>query len=718
MLSKRVLAVAADKPAARRMAAGLMAAGATVETVAALSELPRGELRFELIVVQVGPTVGDGTDLVKEISGRLAAAAHLIVVIPASNLEQTVRLMQAGRVAAVLAADELAGAELAAVAHRLLFGDVFGLEKVVPWGVKVYSMLVGDYQEKSVAIAAVSDFAGSIGVRRKYRDAIEQCLDEMLMNALYDAPVDAGGKQMFADVPTKTRISLRMEQKVTVEYACDGATFALAVRDSFGTLRGETVLSYLDKCLHSEQQIDRKAGGAGLGLYIISNAATHFHVSLHPGVATEAVCTFDLDAAKVQLQSFGIFHERIDSSARLVAGRSRLVSGAMRAAPPPGPSRALIGLLSAALVAILALIGVVAYPRLVPPPRGTIAISTNPPGALVEIDGVAKGQTGAEPLVVTELLAGEKYKVTARREGHEAAVEVVTPREEGTRVELVLPPLAATLRVVSHPPGATVSLDGKEIGATPVPLVGLEPGSRHVLRLEKRGYQPLEQAVTAPDPGTLAELQLQLVRSPELSSIRIETDPPGAAVLQNGELLAGLKTPVAEHTLQVGRSYSLTVRLPGYKPETVAVTAKEGTTDPVSVKLRRGGVYRVSSNVSDARVTVQGAGGCQSRGPSLECPLANGRYRVKLSSQRPFVSESWNVVIDGKDLEQRVELGFVETASPELVLRIPGAPADTKRAGFADGERKVTLVNARNGLTVVKPVRVVAGRTVKVDAAQ
>ena len=38
------------------------------------------------------------------------------------------------------------------------------------------------------------EFAELMGVRRKYRESIEQCLDEMLMNALYDAPVDEQGK--------------------------------------------------------------------------------------------------------------------------------------------------------------------------------------------------------------------------------------------------------------------------------------------------------------------------------------------------------------------------------------------------------------------------------------------------------------------------------------------------------------------------------------------
>ena len=61
---------------------------------------------------------------------------------------------------------------------------------------------------------------------------------------------------------------------------------------------------------------------------------------------------------------------------------------------------------------------------------------------------------------------------------------------------------------------------------------------------------------------------------------------------------------------------------------------------------------------------------------------------------------------------------FVETDSPDLTIKIPGAPADTKRAGFVDGEHRVTLVNAKSGLTIIKPVRIVAGRTVKIDARQ
>ena len=82
------------------------------------------------------------------------------------------------------------------------------------------------------------------------------------MNALYDAPVDDEGKPLFADVPVRERVLMRADEKALVQYACDGERFAVSVRDAFGTLRKETVLQYLDKCLHAERRrADRSQGG-------------------------------------------------------------------------------------------------------------------------------------------------------------------------------------------------------------------------------------------------------------------------------------------------------------------------------------------------------------------------------------------------------------------------------------------------------------------------
>ena len=80
----------------------------------------------------------------------------------------------------------------------------------------------------------------------------------------------------------------------------------IAVRDRFGRLAKNTILAYIEKCLHSPVQIDRKTYGAGLGLYLVANAAASYLVNVAYGIATEVVCTFDR-GAKAPLRMVGMF---------------------------------------------------------------------------------------------------------------------------------------------------------------------------------------------------------------------------------------------------------------------------------------------------------------------------------------------------------------------------------------------------------------------------
>src|SRR3984885_11838534 len=314
MLARRIIALSADKAFGKQLATALKAAGGAVDSHQTLDELGKGEIQAALVVLHLD---GELATAAAEILPRLSGDSRVIAILPRSNLAAVVDIMQSSdRVAAMIVAEDFDSRDLSAIATRILAGDIFGIEKLIHWGTLVHSQLVGDYQEKSLAISQISEFAELMGVRRKYRESIEQCVDEMLMNALYDAPVDEQGKPIFSEIPTKTRISLRVEQKVVVQYACDGKQFVIGVRDSFGTLDRDTVLRYLHKCLHAEQQIDRKAGGAGLGLYLMVNSSTTVYFNVLPGVATEAVCVFDLETPKLQLEQFGFFVEKIDAAGR------------------------------------------------------------------------------------------------------------------------------------------------------------------------------------------------------------------------------------------------------------------------------------------------------------------------------------------------------------------------------------------------------------------
>jgi hypothetical protein len=708
VLARRVIAISPDKTFGKQLAIALKAAGGTVDSYQTL-ENASSELQAALLVMHLD---GELTGASAEILGRLVGDTRVIAILPRSNLPAVVDIMQASeRVAGMMIAEDFEVSALSAMATRVLAGDIFGLEKLVPWGTLIHSHLVGDFQEKSLCISQVSEFAEAMGVRRKYREGIEQCLDEMLMNALYDAPVDEQGRQIFAEIPTKTRISLRVEQKVVVQYACDGSQFVIAVRDAFGTLERSTVLRYLHKCLHAEQQIDRKVGGAGLGLYLMVNAASEVYFNVLPGVATEAVCTFDLLAPKVQLESFGFFTEKIDAAGRLAAGPSRrLPLGTShpveRRAPQTPQSRRLIALLAAAIVVTLGLVAFAAYQRLGgKAPRAQVTIDTNPRGATVEVEGKNAGTTKAGALVVPDLLVGRAYPIAARLDGHEPASAVVQPREGGSSITLQLPALAPTVSLDTQPSGATIEIDGKSLGTTPLSITTLLPKQGVTIVFKKSGYQDATTTLTVPDAGKELRLIQPLAVSQDLARVKLVSEPPGAQVIQNGQLLAGVTTP-AEVLVEAGKPVRFMLALPNKVPAVIEpFTPARGADDVVKQgKLVDGFTLDVTSNM-DGKVTITNAPHCQALPTPATCVLASGDYLIDL--QVPNAARLAKKIAMTKHASVKFELGTVEAPPNEKFV------GGARRLVLEAGPRQVTIVGADGNRTVNVVVKPSATVTVK-----
>jgi hypothetical protein len=597
------------------------------------------------------------------------------------------------------------------MATRVLAGDIFGLDKLVQWGTQIHSSLVGDYQEKSLCISQISEFAEQMGVRRKYRESIEQCIDEMLMNALYDAPVDDQGRQIFSEIPTKTRISLRVEQKVVVQYACDGKTFAVAVRDAFGTLERATVLRYLHKCLHNEQQIDRKAGGAGLGLYLMTNAASTVLFNVLPGVATEAVCTFDLETPKLSLQRFGYFQERIDAAGRLAAGPSRRLPVGVgypveRRAPQPRPQpRGLVGFLVAMIAVIAVLIGIAAWPRLFAASKTTVVFNTIPKGATVEIEGKLAGTATEGVLDVPDLEVGRAYPVVAKLDGYEPRQSVVQPVKGKNEVTLELKALAATVTIDSQPQGATVESAGKRLGTTPLTTTALAPSSTVPLVFKKDGYKDAELRLDVPGPGKDTRVLQPLLVSDELARVRVTSEPPGAQIVRNGQLLAGVTTP-AEILVEAGKPQRLVLTLPRHVPATIEPFTPERGADDIekSAHLADGVTLSIESNLQ-ATATVAGAPHCQALATPLACVLAPGTYTVEIVAAAAKATRK--IAIAKADRKERFDFGTVVAAAGKQ-LQIGGVAV--KRAVFEAGPRKLTVMDEEGTHTTTVVVK--AGATV------
>jgi hypothetical protein len=299
---RRVLAISSDLDQLRRIVVTLERAGAEVDAVRSPEAIAAEVIPHRYVFFAA--TNGE-IDALDALVPKLRDRAHVTVVTPRAELSDLTSYLRDDRINHVVVGEELEPGVFV-TAQKLLTGDIFGIEKYLPAGTPVHYARLRDFVGRGRAIDTVLGYAEDVRMRRQVRTAIGAVCEELLMNALYDAPVDAAGKPMFADVDPHDRKDTRSPRPVSIRYAATENSFAVAVRDRFGRLAKNTILSYIEKCIHSPVQIDRKTYGAGLGLYLVANAAASYVVNVAYGIATEVVCTFDR-GAKSPLRLVGMF---------------------------------------------------------------------------------------------------------------------------------------------------------------------------------------------------------------------------------------------------------------------------------------------------------------------------------------------------------------------------------------------------------------------------
>lgn len=302
MSKRRVLAISSDLDQLRRIVSTLERAGAEVDAVRSVEAIAGDVIPHRYVFF----SASDGNvKQLNQLVPKLRERAHVSVVTPKASLSDLTAYLHDDRVNHVIVGDELDNGVFV-TAQKLLTGDIFGIEKYLPAGTPVHYARIRDFEGRGRAIDTVLEFAEQSKMRRQVRTAIGAVCEELLMNALYDAPVDANGQPIFANVDPHDRVSMGSPRPVSIRYASTDDGFAVAVRDRFGRLAKNTILAYIEKCINSPNQIDRKTYGAGLGLYLVANAAASYVVNVAYGIATEVVCTFDR-GAKSPLRLVGVF---------------------------------------------------------------------------------------------------------------------------------------------------------------------------------------------------------------------------------------------------------------------------------------------------------------------------------------------------------------------------------------------------------------------------
>ena len=262
------------------------------------------------------------------------------------------------------------------------------------------------------------------------------------------------------------------------------------------------------------------------------------------------------------------------------------------------------------------------------PLGATLSVRSRPAaGAEVTIDGRPAGTT---PLDGFQLAAGEHaVGVAAPLHLPFSTTVVVEPGSPPLRIDADLTPNWAPLALASSPAGATVLIDGRPAGTTPV-STRVEAGSRTVeLRLD--GFKEWRRPVAA-EAGAAVDLGTVTLQ-PLDGRLAVDSSPRGAAVMI-GSSFRGT-TPL-EVAVPPGAPLEVRVSLAGHRTSVHEVTVASGSLETVGADLEMlTGEVVITSEPPGAALVVDGAAR-GTTGQTLVLPARPHAVEVRLDGYEPY----------------------------------------------------------------------------------
>jgi len=226
---------------------------------------------------------------------------------------------------------------------------------------------------------------------------------------------------------------------------------------------------------------------------------------------------------------------------------------------------------------------------------GILKVDCNVEGAVVSLDGNAVGVT---PLL-TAVAAGE-HQLQISSPGYSAHTEMMTiPADKKVVVRAQLEWVAAKISFDVQPDGATVELDGVEVGTTPNVLLDLVDPGTHRIVVRKSGYETYSQKLAL---GATQEITITVGLQATAGILRVATEPAGASIWAEGELLG--MTPLEKPDMPIGL-HTLRLTAEGQADKFVSVDIVLGEEAEIDhVFTAEGGSLKIIPTPEDATITV------------------------------------------------------------------------------------------------------------------
>lgn len=186
-----------------------------------------------------------------------------------------------------------AGQHYGRIVKATLSEKAFGLSRLLKDTSKIQVVKLSLSSQKQEAVEAVKSYLVAAKFQTRMATVIANAVDELLMNAMFDAPVDNLGKPTLSATARTTVIQLVQKNAVEMHVGYDGRYVGITAIDLFGSLDKVKLLSHISKIyVKEEYKIKTAVAGAGIGLATVFRSGGSFFFVSEAHSRTEVTVFF------------------------------------------------------------------------------------------------------------------------------------------------------------------------------------------------------------------------------------------------------------------------------------------------------------------------------------------------------------------------------------------------------------------------------------------
>lgn len=265
------------------------------------------------VVVSAELARGDGFSA---LVAQARAARQPVVLCGEAGATEILTLVRDHAIDHVLSCDPVGFADelpltLRGLGRRVAL-DVIGLERYLSHGAPLATIEPASTHGRVAALSTVRDSLATMGLSARHERQAALIADELLSNAIYDAPAAAAGLAQHEQPRDQDR-PLSGRERPRIRWGADGRYLGVEVTDHYGAIDADTIRNHVAKLIDRSTSPRQGQGGAGLGLAMTFLAASQLLFHLDAGRVTQAIGLIDLrvrpDGVRALVPSLHIYSE-------------------------------------------------------------------------------------------------------------------------------------------------------------------------------------------------------------------------------------------------------------------------------------------------------------------------------------------------------------------------------------------------------------------------